>query len=216
MLEACRALGDRLSHVVYASSSNVYGGATKVPFSETDPLPEPSSFYAATKRSGELIASAYAGLYGLRQVGLRFFTVYGPWGRPDMAYWLWTESILKGEPIQVFNRGDMRRDFTFIDDVSQAVANIVERAPDFGEGRPHRLYNVGNNRPAALGEVIGVLEAALGRTAVRQLEPMQPGDVKETFADIEAIRRDYGFRPSVSIEDGLPRFVDWYRSYFSV
>ncbi len=214
VLEACRALNGGMTHLVYASSSSVYGGNTKTPFSETDPLADPASFYAATKRSVELLSSSYAQLFGLRQTGLRFFTVYGPWGRPDMAYWLWTDAILKGAPVTLFNHGDMRRDFTFIDDIAKAVTQIAETEPDFsGHERPHRVYNLGNNRPAALDEVVSVLEAAAGRAAKREMAPMQPGDVKETFADIRAAQRDFGFRPTTSIEDGLPKFVAWYRDY---
>lgn len=217
VLEACRALGDRLSHLVYASSSSVYGDAAKIPFRETDPLGEPASFYAATKRSAELMSAAYSHLYGIRQAGLRFFTVYGPWGRPDMAYWIWTRAILKGEPIQVFNQGDMRRDFTFVGDVAATVAAMAETPPTFAHGeRPHRLYNLGNRRPVALDEVISILEVTLGRTAKTRKEAMQPGDVKETYADITRAQTEYGFAPATSIEEGLPRFVAWYRKYHSV
>ena len=217
ILEACRAMGDRLSHLVYASSSSVYGGNTKAPFAESDPVELPVSLYAATKRSDELISSAYAHLYGIRQVGLRFFTVYGPWGRPDMAYWIFTGKILKGEPIDVFNGGDMRRDFTWIDDIVSGVVATVEKAPAFETGeRPHRIYNIGNNRPVPLPTMIDILEQALGRKAIRRPLPMQPGDVKETAADISAISRDYGFHPTTSLDEGLPRFVDWYRAYHHI
>ena len=212
VLEACRALGDRLSHLVYASSSSVYGGNTKVPFSETDPVELPVSLYAATKRSDELISSAYAHLFGIKQIGLRFFTVYGPWGRPDMAYWIFTDQILKGEPVRIFNRGDMRRDFTWIDDIVSGVVATVEKAPAFAPGsRPHKIYNIGNNRPEALLDMIAILEDALGVKAVRRLEDMQAGDVKETYADITAIGRDYGFAPTTPLSVGLPKFVEWYR-----
>ncbi len=216
VLEACRALGDRLSHLVYASSSSVYGGNTKVPFSETDPVELPVSLYAATKRADELISSAYAHLYDIRQIGLRFFTVYGPWGRPDMAYWLFTEKMLKGEPIPVFNHGDMRRDFTWIGDIVSGLAAIAKRAPDFQPGeRPHKVYNIGNNRPEPLLDMIAVLERALGLESVRDFRDMQPGDVRETYADIAAITRDYGFSPSTPLSEGLPKFVSWYREHYA-
>jgi len=214
ILEACREMGDDLSHLVYASSSSVYGGNETVPFSEGDDTESPVSLYAATKKSGEILSSSYAHLYGIRQVGLRFFTVYGAWGRPDMAYWIFTEKILKGEPIQIFNHGKMSRDFTYVDDIVRGVVATVETPPRFTDGeRPHRVYNLGNNQPVALLRMIEILEAATGREAIKQFMPMQSGDVAQTYADIERINRDYGFRPEVSLEEGLPRFVDWYRQY---
>ncbi|MFQ5562434.1 MAG: NAD-dependent epimerase/dehydratase family protein [Parvularculaceae bacterium] len=216
VLEACRH-ADSLSHLVYASSSSVYGGATKVPFSEDDRVDNPVSLYAATKRSGELMSATYAHLYGLKQIGLRFFTVYGPWGRPDMAYWLFTDAILKGEPIRVFNHGDMSRDFTYIDDAVTAVTAITETPPSFSTGeRPHRLYNIGNHAPVPLMDMIAALENLLGRKAEKIMELMQPGDVKETYADVSAAQADYGFNPSTSINEGLRRFVEWRRSYRDV
>ncbi|CAM5508906.1 UDP-glucuronate 4-epimerase [Aquamicrobium terrae] len=212
VLEFCRFL-PAFRHLVYASSSSVYGGNTKVPFSEGDPVDHPVSLYAATKKADELMSHAYAHLYGIAQTGLRFFTVYGPWGRPDMAYWLFTEAMLEGRPIRVFNNGEMWRDFTYVDDVVDAVVTVLDRppAPGAGEGAPARVYNVGNNRPVRLGDFIDTLEKVLGVTAVRRDEPMQPGDVERTYADLAAIRRDFGFTPKTSIEEGLRRFADWYR-----
>jgi UDP-glucuronate 4-epimerase len=212
VLEFARAL-PALRHLVYASSSSVYGGNTKLPFSESDPVDRPVSLYAATKKADELMSHVYSHLFGLRQTGLRFFTVYGPWGRPDMAYWRFTEQILKGEPIAVFNRGDMKRDFTYIDDVTEGVIACLDRPPAAGE---HRLYNIGNNRPEALADFIATLERLLGRTALRREEPMQPGDVKETYADIAAITRDIGFAPKTPLAEGLSQFVAWYRDFYKV
>lgn len=213
VLEACRhAKG--LSHLIYASSSSVYGGNTKTPFSETDPVDAPVSLYAATKRADELMSSTYAHLYGIKQVGLRFFTVYGPWGRPDMAYWTFTDKILKGEPIPVYNHGDMRRDFTYVDDVVESIERMTEKTPDFsGEDRPHRIYNIGNHTPVPLMDFIAALENALGKKAVIDMQPMQPGDVKQTYADVARLTADYGFNPSTPIGDGLKRFADWRRTH---
>jgi UDP-glucuronate 4-epimerase len=213
MLELCRHQ-DGFEVMAYASSSSVYGGNTKMPFSETDKVDTPISLYAATKRSDELMSNVYAHLFAMKQVGLRFFTVYGPWGRPDMAMWLFTEAIIKGEPIRVFNHGRMKRDFTYIDDIVSGVVAIVsepERA--FGEGAPHRIYNIGNNHPEDLLHMIGVLEKTLGREAKKEMLPLQPGDIAESFADIDAIRRDYGFKPTTPISKGIPAFVEWYKSY---
>jgi UDP-glucuronate 4-epimerase len=213
ILEFCRH-SDRIDHMVYASSSSVYGGNTKLPFSEDDRVDQPISLYAATKKADELMSHVYSHLYGLSAVGLRFFTVYGPWGRPDMAMWLFTRAILAGEPIKVFNHGKMRRDFTYIDDiVTGVVATADRKPPSTGEDGGHRVYNIGNHRPEDLMHMIAVLEDAIGLKAEKEMLPMQPGDVEATYADIEAINRDYGFEPSTSIEDGIPRFVDWYRSY---
>ena len=209
VLELCRGM-PAPPLLVYASSSSVYGGGSKVPFSETDPVDRPMSLYAATKRADELMSSAYASLYGLPQIGLRFFTVYGPWGRPDMAYWLFAEKILDGEPIRVFNHGKLQRDFTYIDDIVKGVVAIASGEPKLDAERPHRVYNIGNNRPVELLRFIALLEETLGRSAVKVMEPMQPGDVLETCADIAAIEADYGFHPETSLEDGLPRFVDWF------
>ncbi|WP_421913913.1 NAD-dependent epimerase/dehydratase family protein [Mesorhizobium sp.] len=210
VLEFCRAQ-PACEHLVYASSSSVYGGNSKVPFSETDQVDRPVSLYAATKKADELMSHTYAHLFGLPQTGLRFFTVYGPWGRPDMAYWMFTKAMLDGKPIRVFNNGDMWRDFTYVDDVVEAVVAVLDRPP-LGEIPPSRLYNVGNNRPARLGDFIDILEGLLGVKAIRGFEPMQSSDVETTFADMTALERDFGFRPRTSLEAGLGKFVDWYRS----
>ncbi len=219
LFEACRALGD-LRHVVYASSSSVYGGNDRLPFSVADRVDRPVSVYAATKRAGELLGRTYAHLYGVPATGLRFFTVYGPWGRPDMAAYLFTRAIFAGEPIRVFNRGAMRRDFTFIDDIVAGVLAALDRPPaagaDDGDAAPHRLYNLGNNRPEELLHFIEVLEAACGRKAIKEYVDIEPGDVPATYADIEDSRRDLGFAPRTAIEDGLARFVAWFRDYHGV
>ena len=213
MLEAARRI-DRLTAITYASSSSVYGANRKQPFSVEDHVDQPVSLYAATKRSCELVAYTYSHLYGLPATGLRFFTVYGPWGRPDMAAYLFTRAILAGEPIKVFNEGRMARDFTYIDDIVAGTIAAHDRAP---AGQvPHRVYNLGNHRPEKLLDFIAVLERALGRTAIKVLLPLQPGDVPESFADIEASRRDLGFEPKTTIEEGLARFVEWYKWYHRV
>lgn len=213
VLEGCRH-SPSLRHLVYASSSSVYGEDSPVPFSVDAPAVNPVSLYAATKRSGELISSTYAHLYGLKQIGLRFFTVYGSWGRPDMAYWTFTEAILSGQPIKVFNQGRMRRDMTHVSDVVAGVVAAVEAEPRFEVGDlPHRLYNVGNSRPEKLTDMIDALEHVLGQRAERVLMPMQPGDVTDTYADIEATRRDLGYEPRVGLEEGLAEFVDWYERW---
>ncbi|MCV3210576.1 NAD-dependent epimerase/dehydratase family protein [Mesorhizobium sp. YC-39] len=209
VLEFCRA-EPAFEHLVYASSSSVYGGNRAVPFSEADQVDKPVSLYAATKKSDELMSHTYAHLFGIPQTGLRFFTVYGPWGRPDMAYWMFTEAMLEGRSIRVFNNGEMWRDFTYVDDVVKAVVAVLDKPPT--DSPPNRLYNVGNNRPVRLGDFIDILEKLLGVAAIRKNEPMQTSDVERTYADIAALERDFGFRPSVSIEDGLKKFVDWYRS----
>jgi UDP-glucuronate 4-epimerase len=215
VLEYCRRLKN-LELLAYASSSSVYGGNTKMPFSETDPVDNPVSLYAATKKSDELISHVYSHLYGMPQVGFRFFTVYGPWGRPDMAMWLFTSAILAGKPIDVFNYGRMKRDFTYIDDIVGGVLAVVDSpGKAVGGANRHRVYNIGNNRPEELLHMIGLIEKELGRTAEKRMLPLQPGDVPESFADIEALRRDYGFKPATPIELGIPAFVDWYRSYHS-
>jgi UDP-glucuronate 4-epimerase len=203
----------RKPRLVYASSSSVYGGNTKVPFSESDRTDTPVSLYAATKRADELMSETYSHLYGLEQVGLRFFTVYGPWGRPDMAYWSFTRNILAGMPIHVFNHGDQMRDFTYIDDIVAGVAAVVLDRPAGGALQLHRIYNIGNNRPERLTRFIEVLEQATGRKAEVVLEPAQPGDVTTTYADIDALARDYGFAPRTTLEQGIPKFVEWYRGY---
>lgn len=214
LLEAARRL-PRLLHFVYASSSSVYGGNREMPFSTTDRTDHPVSLYGATKKAMEVISDSYAAMYSLPLTALRLFTVYGPWGRPDMAYFIFTRKILAGEPIPVFNHGDMRRDFTYIDDVAAGVINCLDRlAHGEGRGGCHRVYNLGNNRPERLLDFIAALELALGRKAVIELLPMQPGDVRETYADIEASRRDFDFQPKTSILEGIPRFVAWFRERY--
>lgn len=200
--------------LVYASSSSVYGDTTEPPFSEEARVDQPVSLYAATKRADELMSSTYAHLYGMEQVGLRFFTVYGPWGRPDMAYWSFSERILSGEPIRVFNHGKLERDFTYIDDIVEGIMRIVEKRGVFSEGeRPHRVYNIGNNSPVKLMDFIAALEQALGVEADKRYEPMQPGDVHATYADIDALNRDYGFAPNTPIDQGLEKFSCWFKEY---
>src|SRR5215216_319325 len=223
VLEGCRQSGCR--HLVYASSSSVYGANTKVPFRTSDNVDHPVSLYGATKKANEAMAHAYAHLYGLPVSGLRFFTVYGPWGRPDMAPWLFTQAISEGRPIRLFNHGKMRRDFTYIDDIVEAVVRLIERPPagdpawsgeasdPASSAAPWRLYNIGNSRPVELDHFVRAVEAAVGKPAVRELVPMQPGDVIETYADIADLQAAVGFRPDTPIEDGLRRFVDWYLNY---
>ena len=213
----------RSSHMVYASSSSVYGGNDILPFRVEDRVDHPLSLYAATKKADELISETYAHLYRLPLTGLRFFTVYGPWGRPDMAMWLFAKAIFAGEPINVFGEGDMRRDFTYVDDiVSGVVACLDNPPPDDGSEKaggsrsPHRLYNIGNHRSEELGRMIELLEEACGRKAERRLLPMQPGDVRDTYADISAIERDLGYAPTTRIDEGIPRFVEWYRWYHGI
>jgi UDP-glucuronate 4-epimerase len=214
LLEAARWL-ERLELFVYASSSSVYGANRTMPFSVDDRVDRPVSLYGATKKASEEIAHAYAHMYGLPLTGLRFFTVYGPWGRPDMAAFIFTRHILADEPIPVFNHGDLRRDFTYIDDITAGLLAAVDR-PQLATALtpPCRVYNLGNHRSEALLDFIGTIEKALGRTARMDLLPMQIGDVKETFADIEASRRDLGFEPKTAIQDGIPRFIAWYRSHY--
>ncbi|MEH3035817.1 MAG: GDP-mannose 4,6-dehydratase [Sphingomonas adhaesiva] len=221
VLEMARHRGVR--HLVYASSSSVYGGNTQLPFRVEDRVDHPVSLYAATKRADELMSETYAHLYRLPQTGLRFFTVYGPWGRPDMAPWLFTDAILGGRPIKVFGEGRMSRDFTYIDDIVSGVVAAHDHPPADdgaikagGSAGPHRVYNIGNNRAEELGRFIAVLEAACGRTAVRDYQPMQPGDVRATYADIDAIQRDLGYAPTTPIDVGLPAFVEWFRGYKAI
>lgn len=213
ILEGCRYFP--VEHLVYASSSSVYGGNEKVPFSTEDKVDEPVSLYAATKKSNELMAHAYSKLFAIPVTGLRFFTVYGPFGRPDMAYFKFTKKILAGEPIQVYNRGDMMRDFTYIDDIVQGVENILCNPPEKNEkGAFYKLYNIGNNKPVKLMDYIETLERCLGVEAKKEYLPMQPGDVYQTYADVTDLMRDYNFKPETSIEEGLQKFVDWYRGYY--
>ena len=214
VLEYARSL-PALKNLVYASSSSVYGGNTKLPFSIDDRVDQPISLYAATKRADEALSYSYSHLYRIPQVGLRFFTVYGPWGRPDMALFLFTKAIIDGEPIKVFNNGDMSRDFTYIDDIVSGVVAALDRPPAEENGAPHRVYNLGNSTPEPLLGLIETLETALGKKAEKVYEPMQPGDVKATSADIDASRRDLGFEPTVPIAVGVPRFVEWYRAYYA-
>jgi UDP-glucuronate 4-epimerase len=223
VLEGCRHTGCR--HLVYASSSSVYGANTRVPFRATDNVDHPLSFYGATKKANELMAHAYAHLFALPVTGLRFFTVYGPWGRPDMAMWLFTDAIVQGRPIKLFNHGQMRRDFTYVDDVVEAVVRLVPRpatpnpawsgdAPDPASSRaPWRVYNIGNSQPVEVVEVVELIERAVGKRAVRELLPMQPGDVPETCADTTDLERAVSFRPRTPIGEGVSRFVDWFLKF---
>jgi UDP-glucuronate 4-epimerase len=223
ILEGCRHNGCR--HLLYASSSSVYGANTKLPFSVHDNVDHPISLYAATKKANELMAHAYSHLYRIPATGLRFFTVYGPWGRPDMAMYLFAEAIRRGQPIKLFNHGDMRRDFTYVDDVTEAVVRLIDHVPAGRVGTPGetldpgtsaapwRIFNIGNNRPEELSRVVALLEKELGRTAAKELLPMQPGDVPATYADVDDLMREVGFRPSTSIEEGIARFAAWYRDY---
>ena len=212
ILELCRHQPN-FEHLVFASSSSVYGGNRKLPFSIEDRTDSPISLYAATKRANEHMSYSYAHLYGLPQTGLRFFTVYGPWGRPDMALYIFADSIINSRPIEVFNHGEMKRDFTFIDDIVTGVVAAHDNPPARADGPPYKIYNIGNNRSEPLMRLIGVLEGALGRKAEIVQRPMQMGDVKESFADIDAIRRDLGFEPTTSIDVGVPKFVEWFKSY---
>ena len=206
--------------MVYASSSSVYGSNKTLPFSVDDRVDHPMSLYAATKKSNELMSECYAHLYRIPLTGLRFFTVYGPWGRPDMAMWIFAKAIIAGEPIKVFNQGEMRRDFTYIDDIVSGVMACLDHPPTDdgmvkagGSVSPHRIYNIGNHRSEELTHMIALIEAACGRSAIRELHPMQDGDVKETFADIDAIAGDLGYRPTTTIEEGIPKFIAWYKLY---
>ncbi|MEY4429627.1 MAG: hypothetical protein RLZZ182_2316 [Pseudomonadota bacterium] len=225
ILEGCRHHG--VQHLVYASSSSVYGGNVKMPFAETDPVDHPVSLYAATKKANELMAHTYSHLYGLPTTGLRFFTVYGPWGRPDMAPMLFARAILAGEPIKVFNHGQMKRDFTYIDDIVDGVIATLDRVPTPDDGfdraqpnpssswAPYRVFNIGHSEPVALMDFIGALERSLGREAIKDFQPIQPGDVVATYADTSRLEAWTGVHPTTALEVGVQRFVDWYRAYFS-
>ncbi len=216
VLEVARALGG-LEHLVYASSSSVYGGNQRMPFSVSDRTDLPLSLYGATKKADELMSYSYSHLYGIPQTGLRFFTVYGPWGRPDMALFLFTRAILAGEPIRIFNKGNMKRDFTYIDDITAGILAVLGHPPAPDDGAvPHVLYNLGNHRAEPLMRLIEVLEESLGRKAEKIMMPMQPGDVAATFADIDSAQRDLGFAPKTPIDEGVPAFVAWYRDFFGV
>ena len=213
ILEGCRYYP--VKHLVYASSSSVYGGNTKVPFCVEDQVDKPVSLYAATKKSNELMAYSYAKLYGIKLTGLRFFTVYGPMGRPDMAYFKFAKKIMNGEPIQIYNNGDMMRDFTYIDDIVTGIVNILEHAPAADElGAHYKVYNIGNNQPEKLMDYISTLEKCLGREAKKEFLPMQPGDVYQTYADVSDLIRDFDFKPSTSIEEGLSKFAEWFLPYY--
>jgi UDP-glucuronate 4-epimerase len=224
ILEGCRHSG--VQHLVYASSSSVYGGNTAMPFSVHHNVDHPLSLYAATKKANELMAHTYSHLYRLPTTGLRFFTVYGPWGRPDMALFIFTKAILAGEPIKVFNHGRMRRDFTYINDIVEAVLRVIDRVPTSdaawsgnrpdpaSSNAPYRLYNIGNNNPVEITELIRVLESTLGKKAVMQLVDMQPGDVPATYADVDDLVRDVAFKPSTRIEDGISHFIKWYVEFY--
>lgn len=226
ILEGCRQNG--VKHLVFASSSSVYGANTRLPFSIHDNVDHPISLYAATKKANELMAHTYAHLYGIPSTGLRFFTVYGPWGRPDMALFLFTKAIIEDRPVDVFNYGKMRRDFTYIDDIIEGVVRVLDRPPtpnpswdsdnpDPGTSyAPYRLYNIGNNRPVELLYFIEVVEKCLGKKAKKNLLPLQPGDVSVTYADISELERDIGFKPQTPLEVGIPRFIEWYKKYFKI
>jgi len=226
ILEGCRHNG--VEHLVYASSSSVYGANTSMPFSVHDNVDHPLSLYAASKKANELMAHTYSHLYRLPTTGLRFFTVYGPWGRPDMALFKFTKAILAGEPIEVFNYGKHRRDFTYIEDIVEGVIRVLDRVPEPNPGwsgaepdsasssAPYRLYNIGNNSPVELMHYIETLEQCLGKTAEKQLLPLQPGDVPDTYADVTDLVEDLGYRPATSVETGVARFVDWYRAYYQL
>ncbi len=217
ILELARHMDGQLKHLVYASSSSVYGANEKQPFSISNRVDKPVSLYAATKRADELMSYTYSHLFKTPATGLRFFTVYGPWGRPDMAAYIFTRKILAGEPLQVFNHGESRRDFTFIDDIVAGVIAALDRPPTPDQdGVPHRLYNLGNNRTERLRDFIAAIEAATGQEAELELLPLQPGDVEATYADIEASRQDLGYEPVTTINEGIPRFVEWYRDYHNV
>jgi UDP-glucuronate 4-epimerase len=223
VLEGCRHHGCR--HLVFASSSSVYGANTRLPFRTTDNVDHPLSLYGASKKANELMAHSYAHLFKLPATGLRFFTVYGPWGRPDMAMWIFADAITRGQPIRLFNHGKMRRDFTYVDDVVESVVRLIDRPaagdPSWSGERPDpsrsaapwRIYNIGNNEPVDVPHVVDLLEQALGRSAKREMLPMQAGDVPATYADVDDLMRDVGFRPSTPIADGIARFVSWYRAY---
>ncbi len=217
ILEGCRSIG--VDHLVYASSSSVYGANDHVPFRETDNVDHPVSLYAATKKANELMAHVYSHLYGIPTTGLRFFTVYGPWGRPDMAYYGFTRALFAGEPINIYNYGQLERDFTYIDDIVDGVIRVLDQPPAPGSGNhegtaaPYRLYNIGNNSPVTLETFISTLERITGKTALREYLPMQPGDVLATYADIDALTSATGFKPTTSIDVGLQHFVTWYRDY---
>ncbi len=213
ILEGCRHSG--VKHLIFASSSSVYGANKKAPFSVKDNVDHPISLYAATKKANELMAHSYAHLFKIPCTGLRFFTVYGPWGRPDMAVYSFTKAVFEGRPIDVYNNGDIMRDFTYIDDITEALIRLVDKVPgaDPASSAPYKLYNIGNNRPEKLMDMIAMIEAATGRRAVKNMKPMQPGDVPSTYADIDDLARDIGFKPGTPLKEGIEKFVAWYKNY---
>ena len=215
ILEGCRH--NRIAHLVYASSSSVYGGNTKLPFSEQDTVDHPVSFYAATKKANELMAHTYSHLYGIPTTGLRLFTVYGPWGRPDMSPFLFADAILNNKRIKVFNHGDMMRDFTYIDDIVEGVVRVADKlaTPEAGSNVPYRIFNIGNHAPEKLMDFISMLENAFGKVAEKEFLPMQDGDVKATYADIKALEAWVGFKPSTPLKEGIAKFANWYQSYYN-
>ena len=212
----------QIEHLIYASSSSVYGANNKMPFSTNDNVDHPISLYAATKRVNELLAYTYSHLYDLPTTGLRFFTVYGPWGRPDMSYFKFTKAIMKGDPIQVYNSGNMKRDFTYIDDIVEGIVRLLGKKPEriqlptISSNAPYKIYNIGNNQPVELMEFIAVFEEKIGKKAIKQFLPMQAGDVHETYADIEDLEKDIGFKPQTTINEGIGKFVDWYKEYYKL
>mgnify|MGYP001219721044 FL=1 len=214
MLEICRNY--EIKNIVYASSSSVYGGNTKVPFSISDRVDTPVSLYAATKRSDELMSYTYNHLYGINTIGLRFFTVYGPWGRPDMATWIFTKKIINDEPIEVFNNGNMERDFTYIDDIINGTISILDSCKDNSNESFSKVYNIGNNKPENLLNFISLIEENLGKKAIKIMKPLQKGDVTNTYADIKDIQADYNFKPKTKLEEGIPKFIEWYKSYHNL
>lgn len=224
ILEACRY--NHIQHLVYASSSSVYGNNTKMPLSTSDNVDHPLSLYAATKKSNELMAHTCSHLYGLPTTGLRFFTVYGPWGRPDMAYYLFTKAILEGKPIKIFNNGHLERDFTYVDDIIEGVVRVIDRAPVVQSRQalsqqthrtipPYKIYNIGNSSPVSLSDFIAAIEQSLGKTAMKQYYPMQPGDVLKTFADIDDLEEDTGYKPGTDLQAGIGKFINWYKEYYT-
>jgi len=212
----------QIEHLIYASSSSVYGANNKMPFSTNDNVDHPISLYAATKRVNELLAYTYSHLYDLPTTGLRFFTVYGPWGRPDMSYFKFTKAIMKGDPIQVYNAGNMKRDFTYIDDIVEGIVRLLGKKPEriqlptISSNAPYKIYNIGNNQPVKLMEFISVFEEKIGKKAIKQFLPMQAGDVHETYADIEDLEKDIGFKPQTTINEGIGKFIDWYKEYYKL
>jgi UDP-glucuronate 4-epimerase len=212
ILECCKKY--KIPHLIYASSSSVYGNNKKTPFSVTDRVDNPISLYAATKKANELMAYTYSHLYRLPTTGLRFFTVYGPWGRPDMALFKFADAIVKQQPIEIYNYGNMKRDFTYIDDITESILRLIYRGPSTES--PYKIYNIGNNQPVQLNDFIQVLENHLGKKAIKKLLPMQPGEVPETFADIDELVKDINFKPQVSIEEGIEKFVEWYKDYYKI